>query len=266
MSAFAAATAVTKNGQGSYAAELDGSWTVGDRPHGGYLLAVLTRAALAAAGDVAAAPDPLAVSAQFLRAPACGPATVTTTVRRSGRTVTIVDATLEQDGEPFVYATVTTGVLPDGEPAWHDVPDLAAEPTADAADPAGRPGNVFNVATVCDMRLDLTTFGLATGRTDLPPVTRVWVRPRDEDPDPLFALVAGDISPPVVFNLGHYGWSPTIQLTALLRARPAPGWLAVQADSRSVHGRWFDEDHTVLDATGRLVCQTRQLAIGPAAS
>jgi len=55
-----------------------------------------------------------------------------------------------------------------------------------------------------------------------------------------------------------------VQLTALLRTRPAPGWLRVQAEARAVHDRWFDEDHTVVDSAGRLVCQARQLAIAPA--
>jgi hypothetical protein len=66
---------------------------------------------------------------------------------------------------------------------------------------------------------------------------------------------------PVTFNLGRMGWSPTVQLTALLRSRPAPGWLRIQVDCRAVHGAWFDSDATVVDSTGRLVCQARQLAL-----
>ncbi len=54
---------------------------------------------------------------------------------------------------------------------------------------------------------------------------------------------------------------PTVQLTAHLRSRPAPGWLRIQVESRAVHGMWFDSDATVVDSTGRLVCQARQLAL-----
>lgn len=266
MSRFSSASAVTRAGDGVYAVDLSPHWAVGERPHGGYLLAVAARAALATAGSVSAsATDPLAISAQFLRPPQCAPAMVRTSVRNSGRTVTVVGAVLEQEGRACVEATVTCGVLPDTEPAWADLPTLAASPPQDAIEVGAQPGNVFLVGSVCDLRLDLGTAGFATGRTDLAPLTRMWVRPGDEPPDPLFTLVAGDISPPVVFNLGRLGWSPTVQLTALLRARPAPGWLRVQADSRAVHDRWFDEDHTVIDSRGRLVCQTRQLAIAPAA-
>jgi hypothetical protein len=54
-----------------------------------------------------------------------------------------------------------------------------------------------------------------------------------------------------------------VQLTALLRAHPAPGWLRIEARASTVSGAWFDEDVTVVDATGRLICQARQLALTP---
>jgi acyl-coenzyme A thioesterase PaaI-like protein len=256
---------VSKEGEGEYVASLHPQWAVGDRPHGGYLLAVVARAALDTAASVAGdlAPDPLVVSAQFLRPPSCEPALVRTTVRRSGRTVTVVGAVLEQNGAACVDTTITCGTLPSGDESWSAVPELPAEPPPDAIDVGAFPRIPFKLATACVMRLDPATAGFATGRTDLPPLIRIWVRPDGEPPDTLFALVAGDISPPVVFNLGHRGWSPTVQLTALLRTRPAPGWLRVQAEARVVHGNWFDEDHTVLDSAGRLVCQARQLAIVP---
>jgi acyl-Coa thioesterase superfamily protein len=54
-----------------------------------------------------------------------------------------------------------------------------------------------------------------------------------------------------------------VQLTARLRARPAPGWLRIEARSTAVAGGWFDADATVVDSAGRLVCQARQLALSP---
>jgi hypothetical protein len=56
-----------------------------------------------------------------------------------------------------------------------------------------------------------------------------------------------------------------VQLTALLRGRPAPGWLRLESVCRVVRGEWFDEDYTVIDAEGRLICQARQLALAPLA-
>ena len=80
---------------------------------------------------------------------------------------------------------------------------------------------------------------------------RGWVRPLGEPTDVLFALLAGDILPPTVFNLGgRVGWAPTVQLTALLRARPAPGWLRMEAAVDDGRRPWFDEDATVVDSAG----------------
>ncbi|BBZ54130.1 hypothetical protein MPHO_11220 [Mycolicibacterium phocaicum] len=75
--------------------------------------------------------------------------------------------------------------------------------------------------------------------------------------------MAGDITPPVTMNQGHFGWTPTVQLTTYVRRRPAPGWLRVQASSTVVGETWFEEDHVILDSTGQVVVQSRQLAMLP---
>jgi hypothetical protein len=64
-----------------------------------------------------------------------------------------------------------------------------------------------------------------------------------------------------VFNLKKFGWAPTVELTVLLRALPAPGWLLCESQTRSVEGGWFDEDAVVWDSTGKVVAQSRQLAL-----
>jgi hypothetical protein len=58
------------------------------------------------------------------------------------------------------------------------------------------------------------------------------------------------------FLEGHQG--PTY-----LRRRPAPGWLRVVASSTVIGDSWFEEDHVVLDETGHVVAQSRQLAMLP---
>ena len=102
-------------------------------------------------------------------------------------------------------------------------------------------------------------------REQAPPALHGWARTRDEPVDVLFALLAGDILPPTVFNLGGApGWAPTVQLTALLRAHPAPGWLRVASRADVVTGAWFDEDVTVIDTAGR-VCARPASSRSPAA-
>ena len=60
---------------------------------------------------------------------------------------------------------------------------------------------------------------------------RGWLRLADgREPDPLMLLLARDALPPVAFDLGLSGWTPTLELTVHVRARPAPGWLRVAPD------------------------------------
>lgn len=263
---FSGATGLVELAPGHFRAELGPHWTVGPKAHGGLLLVLLVRAGLAHLESVApgVGPDPLAVAADFLRAPDPGPVDLHAEVLKQGRTVSVVSVRMSQGGRAMLASTVTAGVLPDDEPQWADLPDMPAEPPPDAVDPgAGR--TVFGLASSCDLRWDPATAAFAR-REQGPPVIRGWVRPRDEPVDVLFALLAGDVLPPVVFNVaGRFGWAPTVQLTALLRARPEPGWLRLESRATVVAGTWFDEDVTVVDAAGRLVCQARQLALAPLA-
>ena len=80
----------------------------------------------------------------------------------------------------------------------------------------------------------------------------------------LFALLCGDVSAPVTFGVNRFGWAPTVQLTAYLRALPADGWLRVLCTTMQIGQEWFDEDHVVVDSAGRIIVQTRQLAMVPA--
>jgi acyl-CoA thioesterase len=54
-------------------------------------------------------------------------------------------------------------------------------------------------------------------------------------------------------------------LTAHVRARPAPGWLRCVFTTRFVTGGFLEEDGELWDDTGRLVAQSRQLALIPRA-
>lgn len=262
---FVEATAVEKAideyGDRVYRTQLHPDWSVGRRLHGGYLVATAVRAAVASCGEVM--PDPVAVSAQCFRPPQVGPALVRTEMLKQGRTVAVVRAVLEQEGVASLETTVNAGILPDIAPTWSDPPAMPDAPGDDAVDVSVTPGGeAFLLSRACEVYLDPTGAAFLSGsRGD--PRLRLWARPRGEQPDLLFALLAGDISMPTTFNLGMFGWTPTVQFTALLRAHPAPGWLGISVASRSVHGGWFDEDATVTDSSGRIVCQARQLALTP---
>jgi acyl-coenzyme A thioesterase PaaI-like protein len=261
---FSESTIVTAAGDGRFTAEIGERFAVGDKAHGGLLMVLLAKAALARlAAETGTALDPVAISTEFLRAPGLGPVEISTEVLKLGRTASVAAVRMTQGDKLMLTATVTAGRLPTDEPRWSDLPDIAAEPPAEALDrTANRLAPATGLAASTDVRYDGETIPFVR-REQGPPIIRGWTRPIGEEPDVLYALLAGDILPPTLFNLGDPGWAPTVQLTALLRAHPAPGWLRMESRSTSVRGTWFDEDVTVVDSAGRLVCQARQIALAP---
>ena len=254
---------------GEYEANLNEHWTIGPKIHGGVMVALCAKAAREAYGQGrAAAPSevhPVAVSVNFLSAPDPGPVRLSTTVRKRGRRIGLVDVELVQGERSCVHAVVTLG------DAEHDTePLVAVHPVTAAMSPEpppevpaigpGHPGAEINhLARGCLIHPDVVD-DLPAGES---PVFRIWVRPRAGKVDELFALMCGDISLPVPYAVGRRGWAPTVQLTAYLRGLPADGWLRVLCTATQIGEDWFDEDHTVVDSTGRIVVQTRQLALVP---
>jgi len=264
---FSDATVVTALGEGRYTAELGRLFTIGDRAHGGLLMVLLAKAGIArldAEHGAGSALDPVVVGTEFLRAPELGTVELATEVVKLGRQASVAAVRMTQGDRLMLTATITAGTLPDSEPRWLVDGDMPAEPPADAMEalPNVRtPGE--GLAAAAEARYDPATMAFLRQETGDPEV-RGWMRPRGEEPDPYFALLAGDALPPTLFNLGGgFGWAPTVQLTAVLRARPAPGWLRLSSRSEMVAGTWFDEDCTVRDSTGRIVAQARQIALAP---
>lgn len=258
---------------GEGTAEFDGDlsedWTIGPKVHGGVMVALCAKAAREAyrpgapeEGDV----HPVAVSANFLSAPDPGPVLLRTVMRKRGRRIGLVDVELIQGRRACVHAVVTLGVPEhDGAPLYRDeqvVSLMPAQPPAGVVPIGpGHPGAEINhLARGCDIRPAVVE-ELGDGQS---PLFRIWVRPREGAVDEFFALMCGDISLPVPYAVGRRGWAPTVQLTAYLRGLPADGWLRVLCTAGQIGQDWFDEDHTVVDSAGRIVVQTRQLALVPA--
>lgn len=257
--------AVRPAGDGAFAADLAAGWKVGGGLNGGYLLSVIGNA-LRAANPTK--PDPISVSAYYLSASVAGPATVRTRTVREGRSTTTVAADLEQDGESRITVLATYGDLtrlPGEVSTTAGHPDLP--PLEQCVDSRLAPAELRATAPVMDrfeMHFDPACVGWTTGDPSGRGMLQAWFRLNDgRDPDPVSLLTVVDALPPVTFDLGRMGWAPTMELTAHVRAVPAPGWLAVRHQTRNVAGGMFEEDCEVWDSAGRLVAQARQLARTP---
>ncbi len=270
-SVFDAATAVSSlgphDGQERYAADLSDGWLIGGGLNGGYLLATVARAVRAA---LPAKPDPLAISAHYLSASRPGPAEVDVRVLREGGSVATAAVELRQADQLRISALATYGDLVRLAAGADDARTTASPPDLPPPDDC-IPNSVAPVDLAAasllqrfDMRFHPDDVGWAVGEPNGSGLMRAWFRLEDDrDPDPLSLLLVLDALPPVTFTYGAMGWAPTIELTAHVRALPAPGWLRVTHASRTMAGGLFEEDCEVWDAAGRLVAQARQLARMP---
>jgi hypothetical protein len=253
---------VSASSPGEYVAELDAGWLVGGGINGGYLLAVIGNALRE---TLVGKPDPLAVSAHYLSASVPGPARVTTRVVRDGGSVATAAAELSQDGVARITALATYGdlaALPDTVETTAVEPDF---PHLDECLPSSiAPPEFRKMAPLMerfDLRILPDSAGAMVGSPSGRGILQAWFRLADgREPDALSVLLALDALPPVTFDLGRPGWAPTLELTAHVRANPAPGWLKVSHQTRNVAGGMFEEDCEVWDSAGRLVGQSRQLA------
>ncbi len=272
---FTAAMTLREVDPGVFEGELNKHWTIGPKVHGGAMLALCANAArTVCGGGQSDGLQPVAVSASFLWAPDPGPMRLATLIRKRGRLISVVDVELTQGDRTAVHAVVNLGEPEHFRPGDPGAPLLSANPVVDLMPPEppgdiapigpGHPlAGLVHLGEGCDVRPVLSTLRPDAGAR--PPVIQMWARPRGVAPDALFALMCGDLSAPVTFAVDRTGWAPTVQLTAFLRGLPADGWLRVVCTCVEIGQHWFDEDHIVVDQMGRIVAQSRQLAMVPPA-
>jgi Acyl-CoA thioesterase C-terminal domain/Acyl-CoA thioesterase N-terminal domain len=256
---FSAVTSLVPRTGTTFDASVDPEWTIGGKPNGGYLLALLGRAAAMVGGQ----PHPLGASAHYLRPPEPGPAVVEAETLRAGRTISQVRAALVQDGRRCVEALLTLGRLePDTEPYWqHELLATGATP-ADSCDPFLPPAELdVAIMRQVEIRLEPATSRFRDREPTRRGELRGWLAlPGDESFDPCSLLFAVDAFPPATFDIEMSGWVPTLELTAYVRALPAPGPVRILQRAQLVEGRRVDEACFVWDRDGRLVAQGTQLA------
>lgn len=265
---FDAATQVRATGRpNEFEADVHPLWTVGDKPNGGYLLALLGRAARTTGREDGSASWEIVSSAiTYLRPPELGPATITTSLLRRGRSAAQVRAVLRQHDTDIVEATSVLGDLPEQASTRYDAtpPFRAPDPEDCLPLPPRIPGGPkVGVMEVTELRLDPATmpFGESPASPEAKAELQGWSRFADgRTPDPLSLLFFNDAIPPATFRIGSTGWVPTLQMSAYVRARPAPGWLGIRMTANLVAAGMVDETCVLWDSTGQVVAQASQLA------
>jgi len=252
-------TRLVAHERGAWTGRVHPAWNIGANPNGGYLLSLAVAALREAAPEHV---DPLSVTVHYLRPGLADQACrIDTQVLRTGRTLTTARATLVQDGGARLEVLAAMGDL--GEAPQ---PRLAL-PMPDVPPPErclSRSGDAQGVHLPIMDRLDIRLHPdeSSAGAVGKAQVTG-WIRFHDgRAPDALASLLFADAFPPSVFGLlGMVGWVPTIELTVHVRRWPAPGWMLGQFRTLDMVDGRIVEDGALWDSEGRLVAQSRQLAL-----
>ena len=267
---LAGATAVTRDGEVVFAAEVSPAWRAGRGPHGGYVAAIVLRALIEALDDAARAPRSLTI--HYPRAPAPGQVQIRVLRERDGRSLSTLSARMEQDGAPVALALAAFS------PSWGGN-DAAELPMPDAAppDPARETHEVlaerieqgqvprFLRHLVVQPRIGPPPFAGADG----PMEVGAWVGVREPtaglDATALALFSDALYSPPFV-RLARPATSPTIDLTVHFRAdmeslAGSTELCFARFRSTLLHEGFFEEDGVIWAADGTVLAQSRQLAI-----
>jgi acyl-CoA thioesterase len=261
---FRTATAVEPVGDHRFLAAIEPGWDIAGNANGGYLLAMVARAVTTATGK----PDPLTITGHYLAPGRPGPVEIDVVVHRDGGRHSTAAATMSADGQPLLVALATTTDLDaasgpervDSQPPELPPPDDCVAVLATETFPPPFMGHV-------ELRLHPADATFLQGFKSGHPRMRGWFRlPEDEAVDSLGLVMATDAFPPTVFNADlPVAWTPTVELTAHVRAKAASGWLRCSFSTRFITGGYLEADGEIWDAAGRLIAQSRQLALVPRA-
>lgn len=259
------AWAVRRESPGRYAATVLPGWDIAGATDGGYLLAITAQAVLAETRRA----DPLTMTAHYLEPARPGPVVVEVQTLRSGRRRTAAAARLTSgEGRLLLSSLAVVGeqvgaceqapLVSDGSPPALPPPEqcVPVEPT-----PTFPPPFMGRVR----LRLHPEDAGVFTGRPSGTALIRGWFAlPEHEPLSSTAVLLAADSFPPPVFNADlPVSWTPTVELTVHVRARPVGAWLACAFRTRFVSGGYLEVDGELWDSAGGLVALSRQLALVP---
>lgn len=224
-------------------------------PNGGFMAALAARAAELASGIA-----PRSLTLHYLRPPAEGPIAVTVDVVREGRSATFLRLEMTQADRVMVTALAVCGAWWEDAPSWSDArpPQLPAREDCIRADPERT--NAPPLLGRYDMRI-------AQGDPDERPVRiRGWIRTAEPRPSDNVALAAmtDAFIPPAFFRSPVPIYVPTLELTIHFRGAPPAGghpWIAASFVTRAAAGGVLEEDGELWSEDGRLLAQSRQLAL-----
>jgi acyl-CoA thioesterase len=259
-SRFLRDTAIRPLGDRRYGATIDRGWWIQRGPNGGYIAAIIVRAAMAAIDDAARLPRSLTI--HYVSPPAEGPAELVVNIERQGRSLTTVTVRLEQDGVTRALALLAASSGRKG-PEFDNMPFPHPPPPETLR--SAQSESFVPMHDKYETRQVLGPPPFSGGATaDL----AGWIRLAEPTPlDPPVVAALADAWVPAVFaKVTEPVAVPTVDLTVHFR-NPVPSglapdtWCYVRFTSRLAAGGFVEEDGEVWSADGTLLAQSRQLAV-----
>jgi len=264
-SRFERDTAITRRDGRTFAAQVDPGWWVMRGPNGGYVAAIILRALTEAVDDPLRAPRSFTV--HFTAPPGEGEITITTALERVGRSLTSCTARVHQGVHLVALAIAAFATAREG-PEFCDLTPPSAPPPDSIARPV-IPPEAPPIAHRWETRWVI-------GRPpepDAPPMPEAvaggWLRL--DEPSPLDAPAVAAITdawiPPVFSRTREPLAVPTVDLTVHFRTTlPLPesrsdDFVFAQFRTNVAADGFLEEDGEVWSADGRLIAQSRQLAV-----
>jgi len=256
-------TAVTRDDVDRFSITVDPSSFIARGPNGGYIAAILLRALQERIGDLGdSARSPRSLTVHYALPPAMEPAVITTEVIRAGRSLVTCEARLAQDGTTKAIALAAFS------PPWpaetlHDVsmPEVPA-PASLAYGGLERPPMPW---------LDHWDHRFTRGGVvdeDGPALTEGWIRLANGGPvdGPVVAAMADSFPPAVFSRTSGPSPVPTVDLTVHFRVSlpqdaPDDDWVLGHFRTYTIQDGFLDEDGWLWASDGRLVAESRQLAV-----
>jgi acyl-CoA thioesterase len=251
---------------GRFGCDLAEAWSLHGRPHGGYVAALIERAATSLIGR----PETRlrSITVHFLRPAAIGRADIEVAVERAGRTLTTVSARLRQGESSTALGTLTYS------PPWPSMArqDVSGFPAVPAPETMPRLTSApFVVASFLE-RVDLRLHSepplySSSARAEV----TGWIRPASSRlPDAAWLITASDSFPraltPTLAAPGPTP-SPTVVLSMIIHEPDvaavvdAGQFVLARFTTDRLHDGFFNEDGRIWSPGGTLLAQSRQLGV-----
>jgi len=265
MTRFERDTALTPAGDGVFEGRVDGGWRIVRGANGGHMAAIVLRAMILADDDPQRSPRTLTV--HFTRAPKDDePVRVAVATERVGRTMSTLTARMTQ-ADKLVAVGLASFSQERRGPEFAEISMPEVPPPDDLEPVTDRPD--FPFGRHFDFRRAL---GPRPGERSDTAEHGVWMRLREpQPPDYVVVTQLCDAWAPAVFaRLGEGGGGagvPTVEMTFHFReVLPQHGakshdWYLGVFRTTLARGGFIEEDGWLWSAAGRLLAQSRQMAI-----